>query len=111
VLSRRRSSRRPVLLVVALATVAAGGVALVRSGRTPALRRPESLPGPLSRLESLPGPLGRPKPGQEDFRCECGARYRVSGIDRHRVYWPAGAGENEPLLGTECTSCGRPLPA
>jgi hypothetical protein len=104
-LRSRRRSRRPVLVaVLALSTAVAGGVAAVvaRSGRRPSL---PSLPGPLARFS------GPSKPGSEDWRCACGARYRVSGIDRHRVYWAEGAAENEPVLGTDCVSCGRPLPA
>ncbi|MGI8781093.1 MAG: hypothetical protein ACR2L8_13180 [Solirubrobacteraceae bacterium] len=47
----------------------------------------------------------------DTFRCRCGAEYRVSGADRHRVHWPAGASEAEPVLDDRCTSCGTPLPA
>lgn len=45
------------------------------------------------------------------YTCECGQKYKVTGVDRHRVYWPAGAGEDQPVLGTQCVACERPLPA
>jgi hypothetical protein len=114
---RRRSSRRPFLLFAGLAALAAGAAAVRRSGRARALpdsvgRAASSLPDSLGRVaSSLPGPLRRSQLGQEDWQCACGARYRVSGLDRHRVYWPAGASEGEAVLGTDCVSCGRPLPA
>jgi len=43
------------------------------------------------------------------WSCGCGQAYRVSGIDRHRIYWPAG--ETDPVLHGGCVSCGAPLPA
>ncbi len=43
----------------------------------------------------------------ETYRCDCGAVYRVHGVDRHRIYW----NENEPVLGDRCTQCDAPLPA
>jgi hypothetical protein len=45
------------------------------------------------------------------YACECGQAYRVAGVDRHRVYWPEGAEEAEPVVGDTCVSCDRPLPA
>jgi len=47
----------------------------------------------------------------DTYRCRCGAEYRVSGVDRHRVYWPATASERDPVLDDRCTQCGTPLPA
>ena len=44
------------------------------------------------------------------YSCECGQAYRVTGVDRHRVYWPEGAEKDEPVLGDTCTACERPLP-
>ncbi|HEU4657386.1 MAG TPA: hypothetical protein VFR97_07665 [Capillimicrobium sp.] len=49
--------------------------------------------------------------GPQPWRCECGQRYRVSGEGRHRVYWVEDAPEGDPVLGTECVNCERPLPA
>ena len=114
--TRRRSRRLPVLagLVVAAAAI----VAAVRAGRLPgALRRvPDSLQRVPESLQRLPGPLQRVpglrgrQPGHEDWTCACGARYRVTGMDRHRVYWPAGADKAEPVLSGKCVNCERPLP-
>jgi hypothetical protein len=47
----------------------------------------------------------------QDYTCRCGARYRTSGMGRHRVYWPHDAPDSEPVLGSDCPSCGAPLPA
>jgi hypothetical protein len=43
--------------------------------------------------------------------CTCGTEYRMTGVGRHRVYWPADAPDDEPVLGDECPECGEPLPA
>jgi hypothetical protein len=48
---------------------------------------------------------------QPTYTCECGQVYRVTGVDRHRVYWPQGADRDEPVLGDTCVECDRPLPA
>jgi len=43
------------------------------------------------------------------YHCGCGAVYRVTGLDRHRVYWPQdGQGA---VLGDACVRCDAPLPA
>src|SRR5687767_7470108 len=47
----------------------------------------------------------------QTYTCRCGTRYRVSGADRHRVYWPADAPEDAPVLGDRCVQCDAPLPA
>ena len=47
---------------------------------------------------------------QDSYTCRCGAQYRMTGVDRHRVYWPAGAPESDPVLGDRCPSCDAPLP-
>jgi hypothetical protein len=55
---------------------------------------------------------GRVQDSQDQsYRCTCGTEYRVSGTDRHRVYWPAGAHEGAPVLGDRCVQCDAPLPA
>ena len=46
----------------------------------------------------------------EEHTCACGAEYRVSGTDRHRVFWPAGAPESSPVLGDRCVECDAELP-
>ena len=52
----------------------------------------------------LAGRVGR---ADDAYRCECGAEYRVQGVDRHRIYWR----EDAPVLGDRCVACGSPLPA
>jgi hypothetical protein len=47
----------------------------------------------------------------QHYTCDCGAVYRVTGLDRHRVYWPADAPAGAPVLGDRCTSCDAPLPS
>ena len=58
----------------------------------------------------------RGRPGRRDaepetYRCACGATYRVSGVDRHRVYWREGASSSDPVLGDRCEQCDSPLPS
>ena len=64
-----------------------------------------------------PGPAA---PGRTDaeeasqareWRCACGQEYVVSGVDRHRVYWPAGGSPDDALLELRCVECGAALPA
>jgi len=47
----------------------------------------------------------------ETYVCECGAAYRVHGVDRHRVYWREGASNGEAVLGDRCVECDAPLPS
>jgi hypothetical protein len=44
------------------------------------------------------------------WQCDCGQRFRVAGIGRHRVHWLEDAPESDPVLGSTCPSCDRPLP-
>ena len=53
----------------------------------------------------------RSAPEPQTYTCRCGAEYRVSGADRHRVYWPAEAPAGAPVLGDSCPRCGAALPA
>ncbi len=76
---------------VAVAVAAAGAVAFFARRR-----RPGDAPRVAERRE---------------WRCRCGQAYRVSGTDRHRVYWPADADESEPVMDGRCVSCEAPLPA
>jgi hypothetical protein len=50
-------------------------------------------------------------PQAREWRCDCGQEYVVSGVDRHRVYWPAGGSADDALLELRCVECGGPLPA
>ena len=54
---------------------------------------------------------GAPAPHDTSYTCACGTVYRVSGVDRHRVYWREGAAESDPVLGDRCVECDAPLPA
>jgi hypothetical protein len=100
------TARRAGLIAVAVALGAALAAARARlAGRdtggalAPRLRR---------HAETL---RGRTKATREQtYTCDCGARYRVSGTDRHRVYWPAGAPEGAPVLGDRCVQCEAPFP-
>jgi hypothetical protein len=49
--------------------------------------------------------------GPQPWSCECGQAYRVSGEGRHRVYWLVDAPEADPVMGSTCVNCERPLPA
>jgi len=44
------------------------------------------------------------------FTCACGQEFRVSGQGRHRVFWLADADASDPVIGTACPACERPLP-
>ena len=94
-------ARRAGLLAVAAALAA--GIAGVL-GR----RRGSGSGGGGSSAQRLAGRFRRDK--RPRYTCECGQAYRVTGVDRHRVYWPEGAERTEPVLGDACVKCERPLP-
>lgn len=48
---------------------------------------------------------------EERYACACGAVYGVSGIGRHRVFWPADATVADAVLEDHCPACGRAWPA
>jgi hypothetical protein len=50
-------------------------------------------------------------PARREWKCRCGQEYLVSGTDRHRIYWVAGAAAENPVLGQDCVRCGARLPA
>ena len=91
-----------------IAVAGAAGAAVIAAGARLAGRtRPQS-PTPVA---DLPPAQAEQASGQTAYRCRCGAEYRVSGTDRHRVFWPADAPEDEPVLGDDCVECGEPLPS
>jgi hypothetical protein len=47
---------------------------------------------------------------QQEWTCECGQAYRVSGEGRHRIYWLPDAPVSDPITEGRCASCGRGLP-
>ena len=64
----------------------------------------------LARLKRPDLALRRRRAAQpETYRCACGQAFRVSGRDRHRVFWIEGAPEGEPLLSPQCPECDRSL--
>lgn len=87
-------ARRWILALAALAALVAAGVAVAKS---------------RTRAEAGRGGDGA-QPGTEEWTCECGQAYRVTGEGRHRVYWAAGAPEDDPVMGGQCVACERPLP-
>jgi hypothetical protein len=87
-------ARRAALLAVAAvlaAAVAAAGRRLRRTG-------------------TFPGRDASDGAEEQTFTCRCGAEYRVSGADRHRVYWPVEASASDPVMDDQCVACGAPLP-
>ena len=82
-------------IAIALAVAAAAGLAVgyKRHGSSGGGKR------------SAGGPPGEP------WSCECGQAYRVAGEGRHRVYWLVDAPEADPVMGSTCVNCERPLPA
>jgi hypothetical protein len=79
--------------------VAIAGTATAATGITAGVIAARRLRGP------------HPRDARSDWACDCGQRYLVQGMDRHRVYWLPEADLSHPLLGRECTSCGAALPA
>ena len=92
--------------IVLAGIAAAAGARLARrpgGGTRAALR---------GRLDRVRGRSAEPaSPADQTYTCECGMEYRVSGIDRHRIYWPADAPEDAPVLGDRCVRCEKPLPS
>jgi hypothetical protein len=97
-MTRHRTSRGTEWLFLAAAACAAAGIAVAyRLGALPGRSPDASRPG---------GGGGEP----EAWTCPCGTAFRRVGLGRHRVYWLADAPEGDPLLGTDCPTCERPLP-
>src|SRR5215210_7608887 len=86
------------IAVPALFATVAGGVAyaLLR------LRRPG---GP-----SRTARQGEPAAPPQEYRCDCGQLFHVSGAGRHSVYWLPDASPSDPVLSPTCPQCERPLP-
>jgi hypothetical protein len=83
--------------VPALFAAVAGGVAYallrLRRGGDPGRRAGKREPAP-----------------HEEYRCDCGRTFHVSGAGRHRVYRLPGASPSDPVLSPTCPECDRPLP-
>jgi hypothetical protein len=104
-MARRTSDtvQRAGLIAVAVALAAALAAARARlAGRAPAASSTrDRARAALERFR---------RSADRTYTCRCGTSYRVSGTDRHRVYWPADAPEDEPVLGDRCVECEAPLP-
>ena len=92
------------IAVPALFAVVAGGVAY-------ALRRLRPGGDPPARASGRRGRAGEgEQTAHEEYRCDCGQTFHVSGAGRHRVYWRPGASPSDPVLSPTCPECDRPLP-
>jgi hypothetical protein len=60
------------------------------------------------RRRSASGQRGNARP--DTYRCACGQRFRIAGTGRHQVFWLVDAADDDPVLGTSCPACERPLP-
>jgi hypothetical protein len=64
--------------------------------------------GGASGVAAQTGETGAPQP--QEYRCDCGQVFLVSGAGRHRVYRLPEASPGDPVLDPNCPSCDRPLP-
>jgi len=105
--ARRR--RRPAVpawlpaLVAGLAALGAAGAAFLRRRR----RGPQDLraaPG------SPPSQEAATRVVEQEWTCQCGQPYRISGEGRHRIYWLPDAAVSDPVTDGRCANCGRELP-
>jgi hypothetical protein len=107
-LGRRRSRSRPPLPAVlgALAALVAGaGAALLRRRRAGGGGDDvRAAPG------SPPSQVPATKAVHQEWTCQCGQQYRVSGEGRHRIYWLPDAPISDPITEGRCANCERELP-
>jgi hypothetical protein len=61
--------------------------------------------------ESAQAPAQQGNNGDEGatWSCQCGQEFRVSGRDRHRLYWLPDAKPEDPVLDDQCPNCERQL--
>ncbi len=110
--SRRRTHRtsgpRLAGLVAVLAAMDGAAAAVARRRGAPT---GPSGPSPAREDAGAP-PSQEPAAAvvEDTYTCACGQEYRVSGEDRHRVYWLKDAEVSDPVLGQDCPNCDRPLP-
>ncbi len=105
----RTSGPRLAGLVAVLAALAGAAAAVAR--RRGAASGASSGPSPAREDAGAP-PSQEPAAEvvEDAYTCDCGQEYRVSGEDRHRVYWLKDAEISDPVLGQSCPNCDRPLP-
>jgi len=94
-----RRAGMPARMTLTMRRAGLVAVALALGGALAAIARRQLRDSPRGATEST------------TYRCRCGTEYRVSGTDRHRVYWPEGAPGDDPVLGDSCPQCDAPLPA
>ena len=98
-----RATRVAVALFAVAAVAAAARVLTTRSRREPRTAAPQQSDGRRR---------GAVEHEAEDtYECRCGQRFRVSGRDRHRVYWLESAAPDNPIVSDSCPNCGRSLTA
>ena len=115
--SRRRKTSTPRLagLLGVLTGLVAGAPAVARRRSSAGAATGSGAAASATANRPAPGAPPSEAPAaaevtQDTYTCECGAEYRVSGQDRHRVYWPKDADASDPVLGQACPECERPLP-
>ena len=115
--SKRRTSPQRLTALLMLLGALSGAVAAVARRRRASAQGPadggSSAAAPSGAREDAGAPPSDAPAGEvveHTFTCECGQEYRVSGQDRHRVYWPKDAEVGDPVLGQTCPECDRPLP-
>jgi hypothetical protein len=103
---RRRArtvpARLPALLTVLVALGAAGAALLRRRGKGPEDLR--AAPGSPPSQEAATNVV------QQEWTCQCGQTYRVSGEGRHRIHWLPDAPVSDPVTDGRCAKCERELP-
>jgi hypothetical protein len=105
---RRRRSRavptRLQALLAALVALGGAGVALGLRRRGRGGQDLRAAPG------SPPSQEAATKVVQQEWTCQCGQAYRVSGEGRHRIYWLPDAPVSDPVTTGRCANCERELP-
>ncbi len=95
-------ARLPALLTVLVALGAAGAALLRRRGKGPEDLR--AAPGSPPSQEAATNVV------QQEWTCQCGQTYRVSGEGRHRIHWLPDAPVSDPVTDGRCAKCERELP-
>ena len=107
-LGRRRSRSGPPLPAVL------GGLAALAAGAGAAFLRLRKAGGGDDDLRTAPGSPPSQVPAtkavHQEWTCQCGQQYRVSGEGRHRIYWLPDAPVSDPVTEGRCVSCERELP-
>ena len=106
---RRRTTSTPRLaaLLGVLAALIGAAAAVARRRRSAGASGPSpARPG----AGDAPARTPAAEAVERTYTCECGEEYRVSGEDRHRVYWRKDADLGDPVLSQACPNCDRPLP-